>query len=150
MKVLFLLQNAWGFRNNKSPLFFEPNELNKSAKTCRKIIGQRRRLLFSNCTSISTDEAKGNPGRDLKHTNKVLRHFKDYDLLIICGVEARKAYEECEEQFDGTVWFIPHPAARNLTNVLLAEMNLKLENFKKGTHLHFKQYNGGKFEIERI
>lgn len=152
MKIVFLLQNGWGFRNNKCPIAFEPNELNKSAKTLRKIVGQRRKLLFTNCTAVSTDDAKGNPGRDLDHTNKVIRwcKFERCDLLIVCGSEAKKAYEECEEVFQGTIWFIPHPAARNLTNELLEIIKQHLDNFTKHNHYHFKQFNGRKYEIEKI
>lgn len=128
MKVICILQNAWGGRN--IPVIFEPNPLNKSAKTIRKICGTTALIFhFSNTTGVSTETAKGKPPIDYEHFEKVIKRLQSYDVILVCGKQAQEAVKKTIDQFkilNKPVIYIPHPASRDLKNVTLEKTNLLL------------------------
>ena len=64
MKILCILQNAWGDR--KLPITFEPNPYNHSAKVIRKMVGERNYFEFSNTTDVVTSTANAKPKTQLQ------------------------------------------------------------------------------------
>lgn len=142
MNILFLLQNAWGDAF-KLPEVFVPNPRNKTAKVCRKIIGEGRTIFFSNVSPIVTDKSSDNPGIDQEYTNGLLNRInerKTFDLIIICGNNAKEAYDKSKVAFNGRVIRMPHPASRNLTNLLIAEVRKTI--YEEEFNYEFLQLKG--------
>lgn len=124
MNILFLLQNAWGDGYGVSEVFI-PNPRNKTAKVCRKIIGDGRTIFFSNASPVITETSKGNPGIDMNHVHGLIDRInkrKTFNVLVVCGNNAKKAYTDSKVKFEGRIIKMPHPASRNLTNLLIAEV----------------------------
>ena len=125
MKVLCLLQNAWGDR--QLPPVFKPNEGNKSAKTLRKIIGKDNIMHFCNTTIKMTETASGIQPAEEAHVKHLLVRAQRYDVLLVCGKQAKSAFNKWKSDTLTTpVIFMKHPAARNLSNVECAEIREQL------------------------
>ena len=116
-KILCLLQNAWGDR--PLPLVFKPNKSNKSANRMRRICGKENIMHFCNTTGVVTSTASGKAKPDEDWLGKVLEEAKKYDLLIVCGKQAKEAFDKATGgRFAIPVIAMPHPASRSLTNAL--------------------------------
>lgn len=133
MKVLAILQNAWGDR--ELPMIFRPNPFNKSCKVLCKIIGEDNRLFFSNTTPVVTKTASGIAKPDFIHIELLLKQVENYDFVLICGAQAKKALSKYKLSRPSLA--ICHPASRGLTNVKIyktREVFNKLTAIKQKYH----------------
>lgn len=141
MKVICILQNAWGDR--RLPVIFEPNPYNKSAKVIRKMVGTDFNIHFCNTTGVVTTTANGKPPIDETHFDSVIyaidllqKHEEGFDLILVCGKQAEKAvemkdYKQRLEKLNIPLLVVPHPASRSLSNIQIAEINQNIiENVK--------------------
>jgi sugar/nucleoside kinase (ribokinase family) len=116
MRILCILQNAWGDRS--LPVVFRPNPRNKSAKVIRKMVGDHV-FHFANTTDVVTPTAKGKPKPNPAHFKKVIAMIREYDMVLVCGVQAKEtvhAHLDAIEAVGRPVVFVPHPASRSLSN----------------------------------
>lgn len=132
MRILCVLQNAWGDR--ELPSIFIPNPLNKSAKVIRKMVGEHR-FFFCNTTPKVTATAKGCPPPDDEHFKNLVPRFARYDLVLVCGAQAKKTVEKHRSLVDNcyrnsAIMFVPHPASRSLSNIQIAEIRQKIEEYE--------------------
>lgn len=122
MRILCILQNAWGDR--ELPVTFEPNPYNKSAKVIRKMVGDNY-YEFSNTTDEVTSTPNAKPKPNYLHFEKVIGEIHKFDLVLVCGVQAKETVEKYLDSINAIgvpLLFVPHPAARNLTNVRCEEI----------------------------
>lgn len=126
MKVLCILQNAWG--DGPLPIVFRPNERNKSCRVIRKIIGSEAVLHFANTTAVVTPTANGKPKACASHVAEVLKRIPAYDLILICGKQAEKSVGTSIT--DKPFLIIKHPAARDLSNEEIRTYKEKIAQFK--------------------
>jgi hypothetical protein len=125
-RILCILQNAWGDR--QLPIVFRPNPNNKSAKVVKKMVGDYV-FHFSNTKDEMTPTAKGKPKPNFIHFKKVIDEFINYDLILVCGKQAKDTVEKnmyIIEPFKKPLLFVPHPASRSLSNLQIAEINHKI------------------------
>lgn len=131
MKILCILQNAWGDRI--LPVTFVPNPYNKSAKVIRKIVGCNY-YEFSNTTDVVTNAANKGAKPNYKHFERVVKEMSKFDLILVCGVQAKETVIKFIQQISAQkkpLIFMPHPAARNLSNEKchqISEIIRKYEN----------------------
>jgi hypothetical protein len=135
-RVICILQNAWGDRELTT--VFEPNPYNKSAKVIRKMIGDNSEFYFCNTTGIVTKTAKERANIDQEHFNNVITTISltqltdhPYNLILVCGKQAEQAVKiknNIERLIDLNIpiIFIPHPAARNLSNVRISQIKQEI------------------------
>lgn len=132
MKVICVLQNAWG--SYDLPIVFSPNQYNKSARTIRqKVLEPKDVMHFCNTTSVTTPTAKGKPAIDQLHFERVIKRLQSYDLILVCGNQAKEAVERnlsAIQAHGKPVLYMPHPASRTLSNAQLAEIK-KLVNSQR-------------------
>lgn len=131
MRILCVLQNAWGDR--QLPIVFCPNPFNKSAKTIRQMVGDCY-YDFSNTTDVVTMTASGKAEPNYEHFQKVMRMMPKYDLILVCGSQAKETVRKYEKEIKAyrkPLYFIPHPAARNLTNKKKAEIRRVIDIIDK-------------------
>lgn len=120
LKVLCLLQNAWG--SAVTPMVFIPNPRNKSAKTLQKILPEAK-IYFCNTTRRGTATAAGRLPVDPDHMDKLMRHIiqtRRYKCLVVCGKQALNAIDIYVGDLGMAgipVFYTKHPAARDLSNV---------------------------------
>lgn len=130
MRVLCILQNAWGDR--ALPVVFHPNPRNKSARVIRKMVGDHP-FHFANTTDVITPTAKGNPKPNFVHFQKVCNFLREYDLILVCGVQAREVVQKYFwhrfEDAGVPVLFVPHPASRSLSNEQIAAISTEIDDF---------------------
>ena len=130
MKILCVLQNAWGY--GRLPMVFTPNPANKSAKVIRKMVGANR-YYFSNTTAEVTNRARDKAKPDDKHFISLTKKFNDYDLILVCGAQAKKMFEKHIEVINNVkseIMFVPHPASRMLSNVQINEIREEIAKLK--------------------
>lgn len=121
MKIICILQNAWG--DGSLPIVFKPNPYNKSASVIRKMVGEHT-FHFCNTTPIVTNAASGQSPIDTDHFRKVLQRIHSYDIILVCGKQAEKAvsmFKNEMNELNKPIYYIQHPAARNLTNVMISQ-----------------------------
>lgn len=131
MRILCVLQNAWGDR--QLPIVFCPNPFNKSAKVVRKMVGDNY-YDFSNTTDVVTSSPKGKPSPNYEHFRKVMEMMPKYDLILVCGKQAEETVRKFQDeirQIGKPIIFVPHPAARNLTNKRVAKINRVIQIVNK-------------------
>lgn len=132
MKILCVLQNAWG--DGRVPLVFKPNPQNKSAKNIKKMVSPHT-FYFSNTTGEVTISANMRAKPDYSHFKELLSHFKYYDLILVCGTQAKnvvhKFLKECQSENDN-ILFVPHPAYRALSKVMISDINKLVNNTLNG------------------
>lgn len=130
MKVICILQNAWGDR--LLPPIFVPNLRNKSAKTIRKMIPDDMRFHFCNTTPVVTPTAKGKPDIDAGYFKSIIKRFAGYNLILVCGKQAEEAvsiYNKEILSLNIPVLYIPHPACRTLSHVQINEIRGKVNSY---------------------
>ncbi len=132
MKIACILESAWGNGDTEYPLFFEPNPLNKSAKTIKKMVGENK-FWFCNTTNevgfCASDKKKPND----EHFLKVIDGLKDYDLILVCGRQAEGMVSKYFELIHGAgkpIVITPHPASRSLSNAQISTINKIIEEYK--------------------
>lgn len=131
MKVLCILQNAWG--DWELPIVFKPNERNKSARVLRSLLTADDVMHFANTTPVVTALASGRPPIEKEHVSLVLLRAVSYDLILVCGNQAKKAVEASIAHVGVPFLFIKHPAARDLSRAQLAEYRELVEKSRKST-----------------
>jgi hypothetical protein len=152
MKILVILQNMYSGsgRDTKAPLLFKINPYNHSGKRLYKLIEDD--FWVTNSSSIlSGGGAKSYSGIDVKFLQRAIDKF-DWDLIIICGNQAKKAFFMCEYLKEARLLFIPHPAARDFPNVLFDKIR-RIIKFLKVTnkYYHFQTIRvDGKYKVKRI
>lgn len=132
MRIICILQNAWG--DGKLPITFEPNPYNKSAKVIRKMIGYENYFEFSNTTDVVTPTPNAKPKPNYKHFEKVIKEIRFFDLVLVCGNQAKETVEKYIDDIralDKPILFVPHPAARNLTNVRCSEIREQVRQYER-------------------
>lgn len=124
MKVLCILQNAWG--PFELPMVFKPSPWNKSAKRLQSIcVGHT--IYFGNTTLQVTAKANGHAKPDPEHVKKLLARAVHYDLILVCGKQAEEAViANLPKGFDRHIIWMPHPASRTLTNALCEQVKQKV------------------------
>lgn len=131
-KILCILQNAWS-DSNHLPITFIPNPYNHSAKRIKKMVGEYR-YWFSNTTDVVTKTASEKPKPNYKHFERLIEQIPKFDLVLVCGQQAKETTEKYLEEIKSKnkpLLFVPHPAARNLTNVRCEEIRKEVENILK-------------------
>lgn len=111
MKILCLLQNAWGDR--ELPMIFRPNLNNKSAKVMQSIVGNHS-IYFCNTTPVTTKRARDRAPVDAAHMEKLFKRMREYDVILVCGKQAKIAFEPYMD-YAMDVVFMPHPASRDFS-----------------------------------
>ena len=89
---------------------------------------------FSNTTNEWTQTANGKPKPNFEHFKKVIEHINDYDLILVCGLQAKQTVDKFKEEilsYGKPLMFVPHPAARNLSNVKIAQIRQQIEIISK-------------------
>lgn len=130
MRILCILQNAWGDR--KLPVTFVPNPYNKSARVVRKMVGNNY-YKFSNTTDMVTNTPNAKPKPNYEHFEKVIGEIHKFDLVLVCGVQAKETVNKYIEKINAIgvpLLFIPHPAARNLTNLRCQEIHTEIKSME--------------------
>lgn len=132
MKVICILQNAWG--NSTLPYIFVPNPQNKSAKTIRKTVGENVVFHFCNTTGVITNTAAGKAPIDTTHFKEVIKRLTHYDMILVCGQQARKAVQgeiKALVALKKPIVYMPHPASRSLSNLQIAEVTKMINAIKE-------------------
>ena len=132
MRILCILQNAWGDR--KLPVTFEPNPYNKSAKVIRKMVGVENYYEFSNTTNVVTATPNEKPKINYQHFERVIEQIHEFDLVLVCGIQAAEAVNKNIGKIRSIgkpILFVPHPAARNLSNARCAEIRKQIKAYEK-------------------
>jgi hypothetical protein len=114
-------------------MVFKPNPLNKSAKTIKKITGDHA-MYFCNTSPVSTQFAHQRVPLDHKHFKLLLEHLQRYDVILVCGNQAKEACRIYGKEIEGLgkpVIIMRHPAARMLTNKSLATIKSYIERVPK-------------------
>lgn len=134
MKVLCILQNAWGPR--QLPMIFRPNPLNKSAKRMHRICDPHV-MHFSNTTMEMTTSPKGKPKPDIQHVKMLLGVAKEeYDVVIVCGRQAKECVaSNMPDGFAPLVLYMQHPASRSLTNVECDDIKERINLFYEASRI---------------
>ena len=134
MRILCILQNAWGDR--KLPITFVPNPYNKSAKVVKKMVGDNH-YEFSNTTDVVTDTPNAKPKPNYEHFEKVIGEIRKFDMVLVCGVQAAETvnkYIVKINEIGKPLLFVPHPAARNLTNQRCEEIREEIKRIGEQNH----------------
>ena len=130
MRILCILQNAWGDR--KLPVTFVPNPYNKSARVVRKMVGNNY-YKFSNTTDVVTNTPNAKPKPNYEHFEKVIGEIHKFDLVLVCGVQAKETVNKYIEKINDIgvpLLFVPHPAARNLSNKHCQEIRTEIGKYE--------------------
>jgi hypothetical protein len=137
LKILCILQNAWGDRI--LPVTFIPNPINKSAKVIKKMVGDNQ-YWFSNTTDVVTGTAAGKPKPNMQHFQKVIQQIPNFDVVLVCGKQAKETVESCFDEikaFGKPVLFVPHPAAKDLTNSRCEEIRKQIDKITTKRPMRF-------------
>lgn len=133
MKVICILQNAWG--DGDLPLVFSPNPRNKSARTIRdKVLRPDDIMHFCNTTGQVATNAAGRFAIDSAHFGKVLKRLHSCALILVCGKQAKAA---CDTHgvylaiLQKPIVYMPHPASRVLSNLELALVRVLVDKHRK-------------------
>ena len=132
MKIICILQNAWGDRD--LPTVFIPNPHNKSARTIQKMIGEDNQAFFCNTTNEMTITAKGKPKPTYEHFEKVILKLGKFDMILVCGNQAKETvnrYLDTITALNRPMIFVPHPASRSLSNVQIEIINKTVNENRK-------------------
>lgn len=132
MTILCILQNAWGDKDFL-PVTFVPNPFNKSAKTIKKMVGDNF-FMFSNTTDVVTRTSREKPKPNYEHFERVIKRIKYFDLVLVCGKQAEETVKKYMVEIEAQgkpVLFIPHPAARNLTNEKCNEIREQVRKYEE-------------------
>ena len=127
MRILCILQNAWGDR--KLPITFVPNPYNKSARIIKKMVGNHF-YKFCNTTDEVTPTPNAKPKPNYEHFEKVIKEMHKFDLILVCGIQATETvnkYIDKINEIGVPLLFVPHPAARNLSNAKCEEIRAQIE-----------------------
>ncbi len=147
MKILCILQNAWGWDGSEHAeamrLFFRVNPRNKSGKRMYGIC-EGHDMYFTNASTTITATASGKGKTDIENLKEAVK-AQEYDLYIVCGSQAAEAVNKIsEEHINGVIIFMPHPASRNLTNKLCYEVKslIQSEDYRWFSKIYFIQGKG--------
>lgn len=130
MRILCVLQNAWGDR--RLPITFVPNPYNHSAKVIKKMVGSNY-YEFSNTTDVVTPTSHAKPKPNYAHFKRVIERMKSFDLILVCGKQAQEVVENCQSEINAIgvpLLFIPHPASRNLTNAKINDIYNQVKEYE--------------------
>lgn len=131
MKIICILQNAWG--PVELPIVFKPNPLNKSAKIVLKMVGADNEFHFCNTTNVTTARANQKPKPNLEHFAKVVQRLSGFDLILVCGNQAKETVQKRLDDISALnipIMFVPHPASRSLSNIQIQKINDSINEFK--------------------
>lgn len=135
MRILCILQNAWG--DGKLPITFVPNPYNKSAKVIKKMVGDNY-YEFSNTTDVVTSTPHAKPKPNYEHFEKVIGEISRFDMVLVCGFQAKETVNKYITRISETrvpLLFVPHPAARNLTNARCEEIREEVRRIEELTEI---------------
>jgi len=125
MTILAILQNMWDPARTEAPNVFRINPRNHTGKKLYFICGQHE-LWVTNSSSKCAPCAKVRLPPDLLFLRRAILR-RDWDCYLVCGNQARdsvhrllaKDMEVLKQMKIKPVVFMPHPAARMITNRLL-------------------------------
>lgn len=144
MNIVAILQSMWGPRRERAPLFFRINPQNRSGAKLYTVT-QGHSLVVTNTASICGDSPDDYQPIDLAHLTKALDRLRKgigIDAVLVCGNQSKEAWLALPAKYRTTPHIImPHPAARNLTNVLLHDVRAML-NVKPLASYEFRQLKG--------
>lgn len=130
MKILCILQNAWSWdgseRAEAMRLFFKVNPRNKSGKRMYGIC-EGHDMYFTNVSTTITATASGKGKTDIENLKEAVK-AQEYDLYIVCGLQAEEAVEKILDHISKPMILMPHPASRNLTNKLCNDVSIHIKN----------------------
>jgi len=140
LKVAALLDTMWGDREGLAPRYFRINPLNNSGRRLLKICGTNSDLFVTNaCRELVTSATqKGtlNPAwvkENLTRLEKAYLGHEGFDVLLICGKRAQKAFYTSGYVTRKRVIEIMHPAARSWSKKLMESTAREIQ--KKGGSL---------------
>jgi hypothetical protein len=131
MKILVVLQNMYDYSNmeRKAPLLFRINPLNHSGKKLNKLIEDL--FWVTNSSSIlSGTGARSKTGIDKEYLQRALNYYQ-YDIIIVGGNQAKKAFNLCDYKGKANILFMPHPATRDMTNEFFDKLKIVVKVLKK-------------------
>lgn len=92
---------------------------------------------FSNTTDVVTDTPNAKPKPNYEHFEKVIGEISKFDMVLVCGVQAAETVNKYIVKISeiGTpLLFVPHPAARNLTNQRCEEIREEIKRIGEQNH----------------
>jgi hypothetical protein len=81
-----------------------------------------------------TPTAKGHPKPNYAHFERVIGKIPKFDLVMVCGVQARRTVERYINEirsFGKPILFVPHPASRALTNLKCESIRREVEEVER-------------------
>ena len=126
MKLLIILQNAYGVEEG-----YEPSFERESFRNCHT--GKRLRNAIPTGLDINIINASPKIGREASsyfkedgtYVSKKIQEYKP-EVILACGVNAKKVISKIKPNIP--ILTMPHPAYRALTNETLFLIREKLEN----------------------
>lgn len=123
-KAVVILEVMWGETKAEAPGFFRINPYNFTGSRLYYFLGHEHFLVTNACREmVATAKGRGTP--DPERLAKNLQRLT-YDLLLVCGLVARKTFNKCGHIPDCKVVYIKHPAARDWTTEQLEQTRSKL------------------------
>lgn len=117
--VLAVLDTMWGDRNGRAPRFFQINPHNHSGRRLYSLIEGRTLLVTNVCRELVTaSHIHGTP--DPTWLSENLQRIQ-YDLLLVCGKVAQRAYTATAFKPTCPVLLIDHPAARRWSKATIKQ-----------------------------
>lgn len=106
------------------------------AKVVKKMVGDNH-YEFSNTTDVVTNTPNAKPKPNYEHFEKVIGEINKFDMVLVCGVQAAETVNKYIVKISeiGTpLLFVPHPAARNLTNIRCEEIREEIKRIGEQNH----------------
>lgn len=125
MKIVAVLESMWDWRQMTSgagyaeaPRSFRINPHNYSGKRLYRIVGTDADLHVTNACRELVGSASQHGTPDPAWLRENLDLLAPFDVLLVCGKVAQRAYAQCGHVF-GRRLEMPHPAARRWTHALI-------------------------------
>jgi hypothetical protein len=141
LRILAVLQSMWHHGPpRRAPLIFRINPQNSSGRKLHCICSGHD-MMVTNSTSICGTGSDSNSPIDVNFLSRALI-ARNWQLLLICGNQAAEAIRLVDSSLLARPRiFIPHPAARNLTNLLLEDVKDAINAQPLQSYI-FKQLKG--------
>jgi len=130
-KAAAVLDTMWGF-DGKAPAWFRINDFNHSGRRLYNLLGHKD-LWVTNACREQVSHAKLHGVPDSEWLAKNLQRIQ-YDLLLVCGKIAQRAYTECMYKPNCVVLLMPHPAARMWSKAMIDYWQEKIKKSKAMGH----------------
>ncbi len=152
MLTLAVLQNMWG-PERRAPLAFRINPRNHSGRRLYRLT-EGHNLWVTNSSSVCAPAAHIKCAPDDRFLLKALARRK-WEVVLVCGKQAQEAFKrvinmdfldvDTNEDLSKIIYdykpfivFMPHPAARSLTNKLMDRIKRHINNPDREVFTEFK------------